>query len=76
MRRMKIGKGTPKAITATARKIACLFYRLLKFGQMYVEQGMLNYEQTYKAKLVHGLEKRAKELGYSLVLEKENHCLG
>lgn len=55
MRRIKIGKGVPKAITATARKIACLFYRLLKFGQSYVEQGIIYYEQTYKAKLVHGL---------------------
>lgn len=74
MRRIKISKGAPKAITATARKIACLFYRLLKFGQIYVEHGMTYYEQTYKAKLVHGLEKRAKELGYSLVLE--NQCVG
>jgi transposase len=72
MRRIKIRKGTPKAITATARKIACLFYRLLKFGQVYVEQGMQSYEQTYKVKLVHGLEKRAKELGYSLVLENQD----
>lgn len=69
MRRIKISKGAPKAITATARKIACLFYRLLKFGQVYVEQGMEYYEKTYKAKLVHGVEKRAKNLGYSLVLE-------
>lgn len=67
MRRIKISKGSPKAITATARKIACLFYRLLKFGQVYVEQGMARYEQTYKAKLVYGLEKRAKELGFTLI---------
>jgi len=67
MRRIKISKGAPKAITATARKIACLFYRLLKFGQVYVEQGMACYEQTYKAKLVYGLEKRAKELGFTLI---------
>jgi hypothetical protein len=69
MRRIKIGKGGPKAITATARKIACLFYRLLKFGQAYVEQGMTTYEQSYKAKLVHSLEKRAKELGFTLMAE-------
>lgn len=69
MRRIKISKGAPKAITATARKIACLFYRLMKYGQDYVEQGMEHYEQTYKAKLVYGLEKRAKELGYTIVAE-------
>jgi transposase len=69
MRRIKVSKGAPKAITATARKIACLFYRLLKFGKVYVEQGMARYEQTYKAKLVYGLEKRAKELGFTLIVE-------
>ena len=69
MRRIKISKGTPKAITATARKIACLFYRLLKFGQVYVEQGISNYEQKYKSKLVQALEKRAKELGFTLTAE-------
>lgn len=52
IRRIKVGKRAPKAVTATARKIACLFYRLLKFGQAYVEQGVANYEQTYKEKLV------------------------
>ncbi|KJV62519.1 hypothetical protein APHACPA_1548 [Rickettsia amblyommatis str. Ac/Pa] len=36
-------------------------------GQVYVEQGMARYEQTYKAKLVYGLEKRAKELGFTLI---------
>lgn len=67
MRRIKIAKGAPKAITAAARKIACLFYRLLKFGKEYVEQGIANYEQAYKARLIHGLEKQAKNLGYTLV---------
>ena len=69
MRRIKVGKGAPKAVTATAIKIACLFYRLLKFGQAYVEQGVANNEQTYKEKLVHSLEKRAKELRFTLIAE-------
>lgn len=67
MRRIKINKGVPKAITASARKIACLFYRLLKFGAEYVEQGLNNYEQAYKARLIYGLEKQAKNLGYTLL---------
>ena len=29
--------GAPKAITAMARKLACLFYRLIKHGQQYVD---------------------------------------
>lgn len=50
-----------------ARKLACLFYRLLRYGQDYVEQGMTNYEQKYKVRLVYGLKKHAQELGFPLV---------
>ena len=46
-RRMKSKLGTPKAITATAIKLACLFYRLLKYGQDYVENGTEAYERQY-----------------------------
>ncbi len=67
MRRIKSKAGAPKAITATARKIACLFYRLLKYGKGYVEQGMDSYEKNYKDNLVKGLEKWAQHLGYSLI---------
>ncbi len=35
---LKSRLGAPKAITATARKLACLFYRLLKFGSEYIVQ--------------------------------------
>jgi transposase len=72
MRRIKGRAGAPKAITATARKIACLFYRLLKYGKDYVEQGMEYYENKYKANLVGKLEKLAKRLGYDLVQKLDN----
>ena len=65
MRRIKIGKGTPKAILQLLERYPAYFIKLLKFRQAYVEQGMTYYEQTYKAKLVYDLEKRAKELGYT-----------
>ncbi len=67
MRRIKSKAGAPKAITATARKIACLFYRLLKYGKDYVEQGIEYYEKKYKENLVVKLEKMAKHLGYDLI---------
>lgn len=66
-RRMKGKLGAPKAITATARKIACLFYRMLKFGQEYVEQGMKNYEERYNEQILKSLTKKAKDLGFTLV---------
>ena len=57
----------PKAIVATARKIAVRLYRLLKYGTAYVRQEETAYEATYKLKLTKGLAKRAAELGYQLV---------
>ena len=47
-RRLKARLGAPKAITATAHKLARLVYRLLKYGEDYVAQGMAEYEQAYR----------------------------
>jgi transposase len=66
-RRMKNKIGVPKAITATARKLACLFYRLLKYGQDYVEQGIETYEKQYQEKMIENLRKQAVKLGFKLV---------
>jgi transposase len=38
-RRLRTRLGAPKAITAMARQLACLFYRLIKGGQQYVDEG-------------------------------------
>jgi len=66
-RRMKAHLGPAKAITATARKLACQIYRLLKYGTDYVDQGEQRYEQQYRERLLHGMRKRAQQLGYDLV---------
>jgi transposase len=71
-RRIKSRAGAPKAITATARKISCLFYRLLKFGENYVEQGIELYEQKYKENVIKTLEKLAKQVGYEVSPIQEN----
>lgn len=59
--------GHPKGIIATARKLACLIYRLLKFGGAYVDKGQQHYEQRFKQRAVHYLAQRAKQHGYQLV---------
>jgi hypothetical protein len=59
--------GAPTAINAGANKLARLFYRMLKFGAAYVEQGQTYYEQRYKDRLLHNLSKRAKESTFSLL---------
>jgi transposase len=66
-RRMKTRLGAPKAITATAHKLACLIYRILRFGTEYVDRGQDYYERRYQHHLLSHLTRRAKQLGYTLV---------
>ena len=66
-RRLRTRLGAPKAITAMARKLACLFYRLLKHGQQYVDKGMEYYEARYREQQIRSLMKRAQKLGFQLV---------
>jgi transposase len=65
-RRIQARCSAPKAVVATARKIAERVYRLLKYGEAYVRQEMHAYEETYRLRLVKGLARKAQELGYRL----------
>lgn len=66
-RRMKGRLGAPKAITATAHKIARIFYRMLKYGEVYVERGQDYYEKEHEQRVLKNLQRRAKDLGFELV---------
>lgn len=66
-RRLAARTGKAKAVTATARKLAVLFYNALRFGMAYADPGATYYEERYKQRLVHHLHRRAREMGYSLV---------
>jgi transposase len=70
-RRLKSRLGAPKSITAVARKLACIFYRMMKYGVSYVEKGMNYYEQRYKERVVQNLKKRAIDLGFDLIEKVE-----
>ncbi len=70
-RRMKARLGTPKAITATAHKLARLIYAMLKHGTAYVAESMDTYEQKYRQRVVNNLSRRARDLGYDLVAKRE-----
>jgi transposase len=67
-RRLRTRLGAPKAITAMARKLACLFYRLLQHGQQYVDKGTDFYEARYREQQISSLAKRAQKLGLQLVI--------
>ena len=66
-RRFRSKLGTPKAITAMAHKLAVLFYRMLRFGQEYVDRGQQFYEDKYRQQQVSLLNKKAAQLGFSIV---------
>jgi transposase len=66
-RRVQSRCGGPKAVVATARKIAERVYRLLKFGEAYVRQGEKAYEQAYRVRTLEGMARKAESLGYKLV---------
>jgi transposase len=70
-RRMKARLGAPKAVTATAHKLACLIYRILRFGTEYVDRGQDYYERRYQNRVVFTLTRRAHELGYRLVKNED-----
>lgn len=66
-RRLAARTGKAKAVTATARKLAILFYNALRFGMTYVDPGVSAYEERYRQRVIHNLHRRAKSLGFTLV---------
>lgn len=67
LRRKAAQLGMPKAITATAYKLARIIYQLLSHGTAFVDPGEDYYERQYRARVFKQLTRRAKELGYALV---------
>jgi len=59
--------GAEVAVFATARKLATLIYRLLRWGQPYVDEGAAAYERRYEQNRLLSLKSRAHQLGYELV---------
>lgn len=66
-RRQRARLGAPKAITATAYKLARLIYAMLKNGSEYVDPGRDYYEQRYRERSMKSLNKRATALGFQLI---------
>jgi len=71
-RRLRGRLGPPKAITAMAARHARLVYRMLKYGQEYVDKGAVIYEQKYREQQIRFLEKRAAQNGFALVPLHQN----
>lgn len=67
LRRQRSRLGAPKAITATAHKLARLVYSMLKHGSAYVDAGQDYYEKGYRSRVIQNLKRKAQELGYQLI---------
>ncbi|MGH8114413.1 MAG: IS110 family transposase [Rhodanobacteraceae bacterium] len=65
-RRLAARIGKAKAVTATARKIAVLFYNAMRYGMQYADPGADHYEQRYRERVIKQLHRRAAEFGFSL----------
>jgi transposase len=69
-RRLSSRIGKAKAVTATARKLAVLFYNMMRYGKSYVEPGADYYEKQYEKRVLHNLTRRARDLGFELTKVK------
>lgn len=65
-RRLAARIGNAKAVTATARKIAVLFYNTMRYGLDYRDPGADQYEQQYRDRVIKQLHRRAAQFGFAL----------
>ena len=65
-RRLSSRVGKQKAVTATARKIAVLFYNTLRYGMTNIDPGAAAYEKRHRFRVLANLHRRAKSLGFTL----------
>jgi transposase len=62
-RRLRSKLGARKAITAMAHRLARLVYRMLKYGQQYVDKGAKYYDQRNRQQQIEFVRKKAAQLG-------------
>jgi transposase len=66
LRRQRSRLGAPKAVTATAHKLARIVYHLMRYGLAYVKQTEAAYAEQVRERLEKQFRRRAKELGYEV----------
>jgi hypothetical protein len=70
VRRISRRKGGLVATKALARKLAGLYYRVLRYGLEYAERGLREYELKYQESQRRLLAKLAAKHGFKLVSEQ------
>jgi len=66
-RRMRAKLGAPKAITATAHKLARILYHLITTREPYADSQLAQAEEQYRRRMESRLHAQARALGFQLV---------
>ena len=66
LRRQRSRLGAPKAITATAHKLARIFYTVMRYGVEYQKRSEEEFVIEHHKRMEKSLHRRARELGYEL----------
>jgi len=66
IRRQRSRLGAPKAITATAHKLARILYTVMRYGVAYQKQSEEAFAMEHQQRQEKSLRRRAKELGNKL----------
>ena len=66
-RRLRARIGAPKAITATAYKLARIIYRMLKTRRPYHDLGQAAYDQRFRERRLRSVSRMARDLGFQLI---------
>src|SRR2546426_4756123 len=69
-RRVKARRGPAKAVTATARKLACVIYHMLKYQEEVVLLDNSVYEAKVEMHRPRRIRKEAQAMGYQLIEQK------
>ena len=70
-RRMRAKKGGKYAITATAAKLATIYYEVVKNKQEFKDINVKEYKNIIAEKNYLSILRRAKQAGFTLVPEKQ-----
>jgi transposase len=65
-RRIAWRKGASVAVFATARKLAQLVYRMIRYGQAYVDEGANAYEARCTQRRLRSYARALKDMGYKV----------
>lgn len=66
LRRQRSRLGSPKAVTATAHKLARIVYHLMRHGMAYVKKTEEEFAEQQRQRQEKQLHRRAKELGFEV----------